>query len=363
MATFAGVYKFDYLPDFSGGSFSFNRLFATIGPSVFYLQNGTYPWIMSGTLPGSINKTGSVSCEPTFGLVYVGRENQGSGNAEVYRSADSGISYTLDYTIINMQQVSASVIDSSNNNLFVGTHAFAGGQAEIHKRTPGGLWSLVHTFPVGYWKVTDLLHDSVTNDLYASVSFDGSTPGEVLVSQDGGTTWTTVFVATDGGSENYPYVSALEYFNGSVYVLVSDPGDFIYTYSTNNVVTWTENNSFPVLNPGDVGVDLKSSGVSLLASMGNLSTFLGINAKTYCTEDGTTWSLDMDFNIPPVNNGTGFTTESSVTALGYDTILGKYYCGIGNIDFPDTNTYIYSCPTADIGAPAEPSGGGGGGGG
>jgi hypothetical protein len=143
----------------------------------------------------------------------------GSGQGGLFKSTDSGATWTWLSSSWSELAVNAIVIDPTNSSvIYVARgdyHGEIGGSYGIMKSTDGGAtWTEIAESYMGKIGVASLLMDPTNNQILIAGAGDVDTYGKIYRSTNGGTSWTALSI--NGTDDMWPALAASHPNNGSV---------------------------------------------------------------------------------------------------------------------------------------------------
>ena len=224
---------------------------------------GLYKTVDGGTTWTKQNVYNSTSTFPDF--VYFWNENEGvtvgDGNSnlkyEIYSTSDGG--NTWNPVSASSMPIGATDYTYNSNNIFrvhANTIYYLTNFGKIMKSTNKGLnWTEINT------PLTSISAASFDfkDDLNGILTYNYAGQYKVYATSDAGTTWTQVSTPSFIGEVRYSpannaYLSASYYYG--------------YSYSTDNGLTWTQNQTFNKVGLGMI--DVTSTGKVLIGGLGSV---------------------------------------------------------------------------------------------
>lgn len=181
-----------------------------VGPTNLQVPYAQYYGV--GPVSGRIN---AVAYDPNNSqIIYAG-----SGQGGLFKSTDSGTTWTWLSSSWSQLAVNAIVIDPTNTSIvYVARgdyHGEIGGSYGIMKSTDGGTtWTEIAESTMGKIGVASLVIDPTNNQILIAGTGDVDTYGKIYRSTNGGTTWSALSI--NGTDDMWPALGASHPNNGSV---------------------------------------------------------------------------------------------------------------------------------------------------
>lgn len=206
----------------------------------------------------------------------------------------------------------------------------SGTQGTVANTVDGGQHWAVHT--VTGMEKTDFRTLHAFTSQRALIANAGS-PGRILLTEDGGNTWVTVYE----NSNPDIFMDGVDFWNEQEGLVYGDPiqGRMLVLYTRDGGRSWAEVSTAPMLQQGEASFAASGTGIRCLPDGGLLVCTGGTVSRLWHSKDkGNSWKAFT----PPVAQGKSSTGIFSVAAHGHWMVVGGDFQEENRVD----GTQFYS---------------------